>query len=234
LKFVFVHGAGDTSRVWDRVRARLPHPSVAVDLLGRGTRPYDLTRITGADMARIAAHDVRADGTGPWIVVAHSAGGIVAPRLVAELADVRHLVLIAGVSAPEGGQGVDLVRPEMRAIFEERRGALFAAHRNHSYVSRREPDPPMLPEGLEPLRDARVVQSLDSLRLLFERVSWAGVPPETRRTWIRPLRDSLQPREVQDRLIAASGATQVLDIDTDHTPAREDPDGLAALLASLV
>jgi pimeloyl-ACP methyl ester carboxylesterase len=234
VRVVFVHGAGDTARVWRRVRARLEVPSVAVDLLGRASRPYDLTRVTAADAARVAANDVREAGEGPWVVVAHSAGGIVAPRLVAELGDVRHLVLIAGVVAPEGGQPVDVVQPARRAELEERRGPLFAAHRNHTFVSRHEPAVPPLPEGLVAVRDARVVQAIDSLRLLFEVVSWQGVPAEMPRTWVRPRRDSLQTPEVQERLVAASGATQVLDIDTDHTPARDDPEGLAALLSAIV
>jgi hypothetical protein len=35
---------------------------------------------------------------------------------------------------------------------------------------------------------------------------------------------------VQDELIAAWGATDVREIDTGHTPARDDPAGLAAML----
>jgi hypothetical protein len=66
--------------------------------------------------------------------------------------------------------------------------------------------------------------------LMFERVTWAGVPDDLPRTWVRCTRDSLQTPDKQRRLIAASRATQVLDIDTDHVPAREDPAALARLL----
>jgi pimeloyl-ACP methyl ester carboxylesterase len=236
--FVLVHGSGDTARVWRKVQPLLAHESVAVDLLGRGTRPYDITRVTAADIARVAATDVREQSTGPWIVVAHSAGAVVAPRLVAELGDVLHLVLVAGVIAREGGQAVDVVEPARRAEFEERRGPLLAAHRNHSYVpptSASEPAPelPPLPEGLVPLRKPRLAQAIDSMVLLFETVSWAGVDPTLPLTWVRCRRDSLQTPDRQARLVAASGATEVLDIDTDHTPARDDPAALAALLEAI-
>jgi pimeloyl-ACP methyl ester carboxylesterase len=235
--FVLVHGSGDTARVWRHVQPLLAHGSVAVDLLGRGSRPFDITRLTARDAARVAADDVRGASEGPWIVVAHSAGAAVAPRLVAELGDVQHLVLIAGLAAPEGGQAVDVIFPERRAEFEENRGPLLAAHRNHSYVpplsaSDTTPPPP-LPEGLEPLRRPRVAQAIDSMVLMFEQISWRGVPDDLPRTWVRCRRDSLQTPEKQDRLIAAFQPCQVLDIDTDHTPAREDPAALAALLNAL-
>jgi pimeloyl-ACP methyl ester carboxylesterase len=231
---VLIHGAGDAARVWDRTRALLSFPSVAVDLLGRASRPFDLTRVTLEEAARVAAHDVRADGDGPWVVVAHSAGALVAPQVVAHLgAGVRHLVMIAGVTAPEGHVAIDVVHPERRAQFEQRRGALFAQHRGHTFVSRHAPSDVLgeAPgEGLVALADARVVQAIDSLRSLFQPVSWAGVAPDLPRTWVRCTRDSIQSPEMQQRLIAASGATAVRDIDTDHTPARDDPAALAALL----
>jgi pimeloyl-ACP methyl ester carboxylesterase len=190
--------------------------------------------LTAVDAARVAAQDVRAASEGPWIVVAHSAGAVIAPRLVAELGDVQHLVLIAGLAAEEGGQAVDVIFPERRAEFEERRGPLLAAYRNHTYVppqSANDPvTPALLPEGLEPLHKPKVAQAIDSMVLVFERMSWAGVPDDMPRTWVRPLRDSLQSPDRQTDLIAAARATQVLDIDTDHTPARENPEALAALL----
>jgi pimeloyl-ACP methyl ester carboxylesterase len=258
--FVLVHGSGDTARVWRKVQPLLDHRSVAIDLLGRGSRPYDITRLNSVDAARAAAQDVRAQSSGPWIVVAHSAGAIIAPRLVVELGAVQHgavqhgavqhgavqhgavqhgavqhLVLVAGLTAPEGGQAVDVIFPERRAEFEENRGPLLAAHRNHSYVPPRSASDPaaapvVLPPGLEPLTSPRVAQAIDSMVLVFERFSWVGVPSDLPRTWVRCLRDSLQSPERQLDLIEAFGATQVLDIDTDHTPAREDPDALAALL----
>jgi pimeloyl-ACP methyl ester carboxylesterase len=248
--FVLVHGSGDTARVWRKVQPLLDHRSVAIDLLGRGSRPYDITRLNCVDAARAAAEDVRAQSSGPWIVVAHSAGAIIAPRLVVELGAVQHgavqhgavrhgavqhLVLVAGLAAPEGGQAVDVIFPERRAQYEESRGPLLAAHRNHSYVPPRSASDPAaapvaLPPGLEPLTSPRVAQAIDSMVLVFERFSWVGVPSDLPRTWVRCLRDSLQSPERQLDLIEAFGATQVLDIDTDHTPAREDPDALAALL----
>jgi pimeloyl-ACP methyl ester carboxylesterase len=233
LTIVLVHGSGDTSFVWKRVREHLRTPSVAVDLLGRGKRPYDLTRLSVRDAARAAAADVRAASEGPWLLVTHSAGTLVAPALINLLGDVRQLVMIAGVTASEGRQAIDIVQPGRRAYFDERRESLLEQYRNHTYLSRHDDETVALAEGLVPLRDPRITQSLDSFAFLFEPVSWAGVPAHIPRTWVRCLRDPLQNRAVQDELIAASGATEVREIDTGHTPARDDPAGLAAMLDEL-
>jgi len=63
---------------------------------------------------------------------------------------------------------------------------------------------------------------------------WAGLPASLPRTFVRCLRDPIQPRALQDRLIANCGADDVLDIDTGHTPAIDDPVALATLLDRIV
>lgn len=229
---VLVHGAGDTARVWRVVEEHLRTPSVAIDLLGRATRPYDLTKVTIELAAAHAAADVRAHTDGPVVVVAHSAGGVIAPRLCALLAaQLRHLVLIAGISAPEGEVAVDHVHPERRPMFEERRPGLFAAHAGRSYA--RGDAIAALPEHLDALENPEIVRAIDSLNLMFQPISWVGVPAGVPRTFVRPLQDQLQSREMQARLAQAAAVDEVLDLDADHTPARSAPVELAALLDAI-
>ena len=52
---VLIHGAGDTARVWSRMQEHLRAPSLAIDLLGRATRPYDLAQLRLAEVAARAA-----------------------------------------------------------------------------------------------------------------------------------------------------------------------------------
>jgi pimeloyl-ACP methyl ester carboxylesterase len=229
---VLVHGAGDTAYVWRTVQSHLRAPSVAVDLLGRATRPYDLTKVTIELAAGHAAADVRASTDGPVVLVAHSAGGVVTPRLAALLGDrVRHIVLVAGITAREGELPVDHVHPERRPMFEERRPALLAEHAGRSYA--RGDAVAALPEHLAALDNPEIVRAIDSLNLMFQPVSWAGVPHATPRTFVRPRRDQLQSREMQDRLARVAGAGEIIDIDADHTPARSAPEAFAALLDAI-
>jgi pimeloyl-ACP methyl ester carboxylesterase len=232
MTIVLVHGAGHTAQVWDRVQPLLRSATVAVDLPGRGDHPGDLTRTTLVGAAAVAAADVRAASEGPWIVVAHSAAGIMAPHLVAALGDVEHLVLVAGMCAAEGGRAIDVVDPERRLPFEELAGPMRERYARHSYVADGE-DEALLPEGLVALRDRRVVQMLDSIVTMYQTVSWEGVPFGVPRTWVRCLRDEIQPPDVQDRLIDAFGATAVRDLDTGHAPHREDPAAVAELFEGL-
>ncbi|MGO8862929.1 MAG: hypothetical protein ACLQRH_19505, partial [Acidimicrobiales bacterium] len=43
---ILVHGAGDTAGVWRAVQHELATPSQALDVLGRGANPYDLSLVT--------------------------------------------------------------------------------------------------------------------------------------------------------------------------------------------
>jgi len=222
---VLVHGAGNTSRVWSRVQQHLEHRSLAIDLPGRRDRPGDITRVTINEAAAVAARDVEARTTGPLILVGHSAGGIVLPALAARLPDrVEHLVFVAGLCACDGDAVIDTVRPEhgeeMAARLEEIR-VRFDGHML-------DPVPRDAASGL--VIDSRTAMPIESLNFMGQTVSWEGVPDTVGRTFVRCLRDRIQPRTMQARLAENCGATTVLDLDSGHTPALTAPDRLAVLL----
>ncbi|HEV8298322.1 MAG TPA: alpha/beta hydrolase [Acidimicrobiales bacterium] len=227
---VLIHGAGDTSHVWTRTQGYLHHPSIAVDLLGRASRPFDITQVTLEAAADAAADDVRRAAHGPFVVVAHSAGGMVAPAVVRRLGrDTAHLVLIAGVVAPHGVAAVDVLHPARRDAFAQHRATLLPEHAGHMYARGPAADAGRV-DGLTVLSDPLVARAIDSLNLMFQPVSWEGVPAALPRTWVRPLGDALQTVDMQDRLIAACAATEVVPLDADHTPARSNPQMLARVL----
>ena len=226
---VLIHGTGDTSRGWRKVQAALAHPSVAIDLLGRRERPFDLSRATAEMTASVAARDVTDRCEGPVVLVAHSGGGIVSPRIAGALGDrVRHIVFVAALVAPDGGLAIDVLFPDRRDEMANRRPGLLQKYNNHTFVQRDE-DLAYI-DGLEPLRDAVQVQSVESMNMLFRPVSWTGVAPDMPRTFVRPLRDKHHTREVQQRLIDACAASEVIDIDSGHTPSRSAPIELARIL----
>jgi pimeloyl-ACP methyl ester carboxylesterase len=216
---VLVHGAGHTSAVWAATRAAFAGPTLAVDLPGRGVRPADLTRVTVDEAADAVAADVRAAVEGDVVLVGHSVAGTVLPSVAARLGDrVRALVFVAGISAPEGQPPTELFLPGQAELVATRLAELRAEHGGRS---------------LEAL-DVKTASSIDSLNLSSQPMRWAGIADSMPRTFVRCLRDPIQNRDLQDRFIASCGADHVVDIDTGHTPAMEDPLALASVLEAIV
>ena len=78
--------------------------------------------------------------------------------------------------------------------------------------------------------DVKLAMGIESLNFMGQTMSWEGVAPLLRRTFVRCLRDPIQPRELQARLIENCGASAVVDLDAGHTPALDAPEALAAIL----
>jgi len=222
---VLVHGAGHTATAWDQTRAELRHPSIAVDLPGRRGRPADIAAVTIDAAADSICSDVEVLAPdGDVVVVAHSAGGVVVPAVAARLAPrVQHLVFVAGLCAPEGATVVDSLNPDRSAAVVAQAHELRRRYRGHMFL------PDRVDDWLA-IDDPKVANSIDGVNLITQPVSWRGVPATLPRTFVRARRDRIQPRAMQDRLIANCAASQVVDIDTGHTPALAAPRQLAGIL----
>ncbi|HEY1281637.1 MAG TPA: alpha/beta hydrolase [Acidimicrobiales bacterium] len=232
-RLVLVHGSGHTARTWDAVVATVRHSVLAVDLPGRRYNPADLTQGTLERSAASAAADVEAAGPGPVVLVGHSSGGLILPALTAILGDrVRHLVFVAGLIAPDGGQvATAIVDGDGDGLLEQRRDLLLlhAGSTYGGFLAGEE----AARSSFTRLDDERTVGSIESLNLMYQTVCWDGVSPALPRTFVRCLRDSIQSRSLQAQLIDASGATEVIDLDCGHTPALSAPDELAAWLDAI-
>jgi pimeloyl-ACP methyl ester carboxylesterase len=221
---VLVHGSGHTAKVWNAVRAHTRRPSLAVDLPGRAARVADIADVTIDDAAASLAADVEAGSDGPVVLVGHSAGGIVLPALAARLGDrVVHLVFVAGLCAKHGKTVMATVRPDAEAFLAER----LTAMRQEFAGCMLEPDPSI--KGVRGL-DAKTAAPLDSLNYMAQIMWWSGVRDHVPRTFVRCLRDRIQSRQLQDALIENCLATDVIDLESGHTPAVAVPEELAAVL----
>jgi pimeloyl-ACP methyl ester carboxylesterase len=221
---VLVHGSGHTSRAWSGVQEHLRHRSLAVDLPGRADRVAEIADGTIGVAASSLAADVEHSTEGALVLVGHSAGGIVLPALAARLGDrVAHLVFVAGLSAKHGETVIATVRPEAEAFLTQRLTEMRAEFAGCML----EPD-----ASLDAVRalDAKTAAPLDSLNYMEQVVSWDGVPAVLPRTFVRCLRDKIQSRQLQDALIENCGATDVVDLESGHTPAIAVPGELAAIL----
>jgi len=215
---VLVHGAGHTAAIWRTTQDYLSQTSVAVNLPGRAGKGGDLAGLNVADTSRSVAADIRTLIKGDVILVGHSVAGILLPSVAADLKGrVRHLVFVAGITAPEGQLPAEVFAPGRSDLFTAYLSDLRARSVGLSF------------ENL----DKKTAHALDSLSFSCEPMRWAGLPASLPRTFVRCLRDPIQSREVQSRLADSCGAQSVIDIDTGHTPAVEAPEALAFIISQI-
>jgi pimeloyl-ACP methyl ester carboxylesterase len=221
---VLVHGSGHTSHVWEKVQAHLGHRSVAVDVPGRADRVAPIVEVTLTDAAASLAADVIEATNGPLVLVGHSSGGIMLPGLAARLGDrVQHLVFVAGLCAPDGERTMTTVRPDAIDDLARRIETL----REEFAECMLDPDPPV--EGMHGI-DTTTAAGIDSLNFMSQIVSWGDVAHDMPRTWVRCTRDRIQSPALQDALIENCRASEVIDLESGHTPALSVPAELAAIV----
>jgi len=227
------HGAWCWERLEPLLR-RAGHRVLSVDLPGHGRRAHERARASVAAYARSVADDMSLAGIHDAILVGHSMGGVVIPK-IAELVPSRiaHLVFLAAVVLPHGASMLQTqIPPPGRPLFA---GLARAGGGAIQY-----------PAVLEWARwmgdlapgDERVVQALGRLtpqpwRPLVDRVDMRGfhalrIPC----TYIRCLRDAAVTPAKATEYAARLGVTPI-DLDTAHGSMLSNPEALAKILESV-
>jgi pimeloyl-ACP methyl ester carboxylesterase len=190
--------------------------------------------LTLDDAAASVLADAPADG--PVVVVAHSSGGLITPRVVDGLGGrVTRVVLTSASVPPDGGCGLDC----MKASHRERTVAAveWAEAEGVRLVTPIPEEPEALRESYgERLGDddlayvtdpARLAE--DSFQLYFGPVHWSTVDVPV--TYLRAELDRAVPVALQDEMIGhLRGEPTVVSWDCGHIPAVTRPDDFVALL----
>ena len=240
--FVLIHGGSTSGRYWDRVRPLLGFPTLAPDLPGRGERACDLMTLTvDACVDALAADVSAAQLPDPLVLVAHSSGGLVVPGLGARLGTrVGHLVFCSGSVPPEGGRGLDCMKPKHAESCQRMLESARTEGRSVDTLAAGLPtrEQARVQYGGDPLPDALIDYVLDPVRrvgdsfnVYFQPISWHGVSAALPRTYIKNLRDRALPLSLQMVMIARLGAaTRTIALDDGHIPEVVMPEVIAALL----
>jgi len=241
MAYVLVHGGGSTARYWDRVVPLLDGNVLAVDLPGRNGKTVDLPTLTvEQEVASVVADIASWAVDEPVVLVAHSSGGLVVPGVVAALGDrIQRVVLNAALVPPEGGCGLDCLKPK------QREGLVLAvemAGRDGNAITL--PGPPADPEafrtayGGDPLDDDDLAFVVDPVRCVpdtvhhyFQPIHWstaADVPV----TYVLNERDRPIPPATQEQMIGwLPQPPSVVRMNGGHLPAVTDPEALVAAIA---
>ncbi len=234
--YVLVHGMSHGAWCWELVSERLVkngHRVFARDLPGHGRRASEWRHASVQSYAHSVADAMAREGVRDAVLVGHSMGGIVIPK-VAELVPARvgHLVFLAAVVLPSGTSLDQQFPLAARAIFTggARAGGGAVQYPAAMAHARWMGD---LPAGDERLTRALALLTPQPLRPWRERVDMSqfnalAIP----RTYIRCLRDAAIPPARAAEYAARLGVTPI-DLDSDHGPMLSHVDELAQVLEKI-
>ena len=231
IPVVLVHGGGLDGRCWDRTRALMSAPSIAVDLPGRGAHPADLRTVTFADCAESVRADIDAAGFDDVVLAGHSLAGCSMPSMIGLLGDrVRHAVFVACTVPETGKSAFDTLDPEVQAMARAGMEAM-------GDVQPRAMDGELAKLVLgNDLTDEQLEFCLERLvpeapNLSDSPVDLAPLRPDLPSTWVCTLQDMIVAADKQRRFAENVGPScHVLDLDAGHMCMVGQPDRTASIL----
>ena len=230
--FVVVPGAWDTPATLEPLVEPLESAGHAVVIVDLPCDDADATLDQYADAVRAVLPDDLSD----VVLVGYSFGGFTASRIAVEHTDVP-VVYIAAWIPRDGASVLDLFAGGHP--FEAGEEAGIAAFDGVILSA----GPGLCALNIDRYVAAADPSERDSVRTYLERTQrpqgivalrqkWqGGLPTSRRRTYVLTTADTLVPPEAQ-RAMAASVGADVVEIDTDHGPFREQPERLAQLLVA--
>ncbi|MGH3520385.1 MAG: alpha/beta fold hydrolase [Haloechinothrix sp.] len=229
---VLIHGSELGSWLWERVRAELGSPALAVDLPGRGSRPADRRSVRLADAVRSVADDVLEWDVERVVLVAHSFSGVLVPALAELLGGRAAAVVLVGATVPQEGKSwVDLLplpqRLFLRGLYALRPAGLLSPAAENRKTLCNDLDAETTAWFLE----RRVAEAPG---LLLDPVSSATFPPGMPLHYVRLRDDRSIADAVRDRMIRSLPDARVHDLVSGHLPMLSRPAGLAALIDEIV
>lgn len=234
-EYVLVHGAAHGAWCWEDLAGRLEangHRVTSVDLPGHGRRAAEVRQASVAAYARAVADAMARDGVSRGIVVGHSMGGIVIPKVAGLVPErIAHLVFLAAVVVPDGASLADTHltaagREALRGMVAGRGDGTFLYPAEIAWA-RWMGD---LPRGHPSVARALVSLTPQAVRPFVEPVDLRGFySMRVPRTYIRCLRDVAVPPGRAAEYAARLGVRPI-DMDSAHDPMLSAPDELARIL----
>jgi pimeloyl-ACP methyl ester carboxylesterase len=221
---VFIHGAGLGSWVWDEVKKHTNISCLAVDFPDRGEKKGVGPSTTLEDYSDHIISQVSAWGHSPFVIVAHSIGGVLALKVAAYFGNrVVGFVAISACIPPAKGSFIQAL-PLIQRVFL----ALMLR-----VAGTKPPDKAIRSSycnDLDAEQAGKVLNRFvpESRRLYLDRCN-ARVPA-VKSMFIRLSKDRSFPESLQNRMIANMKKAEVADLPSGHLPMLSMPAELAGVL----
>lgn len=224
--FVFIHGAGLNSKIWERVAAGIESPSLAIDYPNGYVAGGQTSRkhLSMQDYISHMNEQIKAWKVRKFIVVAHSLGGTLALKIAAAFPD--RLVGFAAIGAVIPQRGGSF----LSAVPFPKRLVLAALLR----LAGTKPPESAIRQGLcsdlSPEQAATIVSGFvpESIRVYTERVG--SLAPDVPKLYVKLGQDRELPLREQERMASNLEAHDVELLDAGHLPMLSRPDELCQVL----
>jgi pimeloyl-ACP methyl ester carboxylesterase len=223
-RILLLHGAGLGGWIWERVIPDLNFPAEAVDLPGRSGKgvPGDVTLQQCIDFVAGKARGYRA------VVVGHSFSAQVALGLASAYPQHVGAVILVGGIAPDSGKAFVSLMPLAQRIFMR---VLLSRSRDGVKL------PPKLvkkqycndlDEATTEFVRSRITP--EAPRLYLDKVTWAGMPAEMPRLYVKLGKDKTLSSDEQDAMMQRIAPTRMETLHSGHLPMLSQPRELSAIL----
>ncbi|MFD0696147.1 alpha/beta fold hydrolase [Paenibacillus sp. GCM10027628] len=224
IGFVFIHGAGLESRIWEQVVTGLESPYLLVNFPQshgekKGRQGLSLYDYTAHINRQIQAWNVQ-----KFIIVAHSLGGILALKVAEDLSDRLVGLVAIGAMIPRGGGSFLSVLPFAKRTLMRVILRMFGTQPPESAIRKG------LCNDLSPEQAAEIVRCFvpESARVYTDRI---GAPtPQVPKLYLKLTNDRELTLSVQDKMIANLAPQHVEMLETGHLPMLSKPDELRRAL----
>ncbi|HQV57361.1 MAG TPA: alpha/beta hydrolase [Ilumatobacteraceae bacterium] len=226
LGTVLVHGGFHGAWCWELVQPLLDQPSIAIDLPGRGPRPFAGRQVTFADCVDAVREEADAAGFDRFVIVGHSMGGLTVSTVALAMPErVAHGVYLAALAPPPG--------VTLHQLFQ------IPDDVNND------------PLGTTPVPDAATSRAMFSADLsdeVWDRYHAMCVPEANGlfldtipgydhgvpMTYVRCNRDAVVPQALVDLCVANINPVEVIDLESDHDAMLSHPAETAAVINRIV
>jgi|688.fasta_scaffold351191_2 pimeloyl-ACP methyl ester carboxylesterase len=229
--FVLIHGAWHGGWCWEKVKPLLTaqgHQVVAPDLPGHGADQTPVAAVTLAGYVERVCAVINAQAE-PVILVGHSMGGVVITQTAEALpTKIKHLVYLAAFLPRHGeslfqlaqGDPASLILPNL--IVNEAEGWLSIKKEAQPAAFYQDCNPADVIQAQARLTQKQALAGVGT-SVQISALNFGRVP----RTYIQTLQDQAVTPALQRQMYTATPCSQLLSLDSGHSPFLSAPAALA-------